>query len=307
MKKRLRILLGLALLLALPCARMQAQCLSIYKSGLSQMNSGKYTEAIKSFEAAKECDSSLASDCDAQIKTCRSKLADYYYKSGTTSMNNGDYSRAASAFRTAKSYGATGCDTYIRQCETEMNKQYSISVERDTLFFECGGSVTQYINVNATNNDWKVRDGESWCMPLAMSGNTKLAVECTENSDNEARTTRLTLYNSHVNKEVVIVQEGLQPKINIADTIYIPYGETTLYVDVDANIDWNVELVGSDWLDVQKNSRLMLTLTLSKKDKNDRACKVLLTSADGSVSTMFVVQANGKPKKGGLLGLGLSL
>lgn len=289
----------LLLLLALGAVQAQGQCLSIYKNGLSQMNSGKYAEAIKSFEAAKECDNSLSADCEKQIKSCRSKLADYYYKSGTSLMSKGKYSQAISAFKSAKSYGASGCDQQIKACRAEMSRNYDITHEGgDTLFFSSHERSSLSIAVSAPEGGWNVRLGYGWCEALPMEDNTKLVVECSYNGDPQPRTTVLTLYNDYVSKELVVVQAGLQPRLNVeVDTVEFSLDAGYAMVNVDANVSWQVELVGADWLTVERNSDLMLTVTVEKaRKREDRACKVLLSTLDGALSDIFVVRQR-KPEK----------
>lgn len=293
----LRLLL--LLLLVIGTVQVQGQCLSIYKNGLSQMNSGKYAEAIKSFEAAKECDNSLSADCEKQIRSCRSKLADYYYKSGTSLMTKGKYAQAISALKSAKSYGASGCDQLIKECRAQMNATYDISLECDTIFFPSNERSSRTIAVGASEGGWKVRLGYGWCDALPMDDNKKLTVECSVNGDPEPRTTALTIYNDYVSKELVVVQAGLQPRLRVEqDTIDFTRDAGYCMVNVDANVAWQVELVGADWLTVEKNSDLMLTLTVEKSKKEDRTCKVLISTLDGTISDVFVVRQR-KPEKTG--------
>ena len=293
----------LLLLMISGTMQVRGQCLSIYKNGISQMSSGKYAEAIKSFEAAKECDNSLSADCEQQIKSCRSKLADYYYKSGVSLMAKGKYNQAITAFKNAKSYGASGCDQMIKTCRNEMNITYDITLECDTLFFPSHEAASQTIAVSAAEGGWKVRLGYGWCDAMSMENDTKLIVECSQNGDPEPRTTVLTIYNDYVSKELLVVQAGLQPRLSVeVDTVEFTRDSGWSTVDVDANVPWQVELVGADWLTVEKNSDLMLSLTV-EKSKDDRTCKVLISSLDGTLSDVFVVRQRKPEKKKRIFGL----
>lgn len=50
------------------------QCASIYRKAETLMESGKYKEAIKNFNAAMQCDNNLAESCKIKISECEKKL-----------------------------------------------------------------------------------------------------------------------------------------------------------------------------------------------------------------------------------------
>lgn len=119
------------------------QCASIYRKAETLMESGKYKEAIKNFNAAMQCDNNLAESCKIKISECEKKLK----------KTNGRASSTASA------------------------TSYGLTLDQSQLTFGFETTSSKIVKVQSSPEKWIATSNTEWCKAVASEKHCRSVVK----------------------------------------------------------------------------------------------------------------------------------
>ena len=161
-----------------------------------------------------------------------------------------------------------------------------------------GGSETVQVEANV---EWSVKSNQTWCivMPSSGFGNGSVKVTAGNHSGLESRSATLTVSNGEykLNKEVTVVQLGIEPTIVISsDTKEIEAAAATFDVNVTANVTFEVTPEVT-WLTVTQQTAAKVTLQVqANTGLESRSGTATFKQIDGNVTaTLTVTQAGAEP------------
>lgn len=241
------------------------QCASIYRKAETLMESGKYREAIKNFNAAMQCDNNLTESCKIKIGECEKRLKK---ASGPVS----------SAVSTAS---------------------YGLTVDRSQLTFGFETTSSKVVKIQSFPEKWIATSNTEWCR--AVASEKTLSVSCEINDQTEERTATVTVSNGKTEAEIKVVQEGKKIEEYIAvrtDRLVFDKKGEIKELAVDTNAEWEVTDI-APWCEVvvHEQNRLILRAKAEKKKnwsgmkKHEKGEGVLvLKTKGGKIASLIIAK-----------------
>lgn len=236
------------LALNMPLA-VYSQCADIYNEGVTLMENGRYKDAINVFKAAKECDSSLAQQCDAKIRECRKKIApDSKPKSSPSS-----------------------------------NASYIMTIDKKELYFGAESTAPQTVKVQSSI-EWPYSSSDTWCK-VSKNSDKLLSISCDINKSSEKRTAIVTLGNGKDTKKIKVIQEGKEAILNIIPDKLVFDKEEQDYVKIPLECTVTYQIVDQPiWIKVldEYMEQIVVKVEPFKVRGNYREGYLKIKSADGN-------------------------
>ena len=233
------------------------QCASIYRKAETLMESGKYKEAIKNFDAAMQCDNNLAESCKIKIRECEKKLK----------------------------------KTNVRASSTASATSYGLTLDQSQLTFGFETTSSKIVKVQSSPEKWIATSNTEWCK--AVASEKTLSVSCEINNQTEERTATVTISNGKTEAQITVVQEGKKIEEYIAVGVdqleFNRKGEMKELI-VDTNAEWEVADI-APWCEVVVREKNRLILRTQKVKIKDRGVGTLvLKTKTGKIASLIISQ-----------------
>ena len=235
-----------AVLLLLVCSYcgVYAQCRGIYQEGLSLMEQKKWSAAITKFNAAKECDSKLAEDCNKQISICRKNI------NTTITASTPKRETVISCAPTGAEFGANATNRYL-----------------DLV-------VTSY------PEDWYVKEGKETEWFTSVRLDSLLRVTCTAaNPLAEERSGYIVVRNGKTEKTVLVKQRGkVVFRCDVSELEFDAKGSARM-ITLESNVAWRIDKK-PDWINILNPQDDQLYISTEENTGGKQEGYILLTNEE---------------------------
>lgn len=139
------------------------------------------------------------------------------------------------------------CDKNDKNDNSEINNAFSISPNNLTLKLNAQAT-SKYFTVVSDKAIGVNSDNPLWCNPkISNVSIDNLKIEISENNTFDYREAVVSVTNGIENKDIIIIQEGIQPIISVDKrNIVIQYGNQEFTLEINSNISINFEL--PEWI-----------------------------------------------------------
>jgi hypothetical protein len=266
MKKIYMLFLFVTLCLFMFDGNIRAQdpvCVKLYEEGLVLKKQRSYREAIKRFNAARECDAKLQGDCEKRISECEKAIGcQNLYNEGLALKEQKKCQEAIKKFEAAGICDAAlreDCEKRISECKgtpaptPAPDPTIRLSKER-SRFSEQGG--VDNITVSGGSR-WTVSGSADWC-DAKRSGNL-VVITCRQNKTLLPRTVTIEIKSGRNSETIVVEQDAAEEPVSVRlskerSRFSEQGGVDNITVSGDSR--WSVS-GGAGWCDVKQVDNLI--------------------------------------------------
>ncbi len=206
--------------------------------------------------------------------------------------------------KTADNPNTSHREGVIKAIQPGISLEASMNIVQSGKTFDYGtGSIecsdlAQTINVNITSNgSWTASTTDSWITvrPSSATGSGTLSITVTENTEDDARTGKITLTIGDKTYEISVTQSGKYFTVKVENNEIGSKGGDVL-IDVSSNDTWSASVNGSpSWIKLSKtNGSGAASFTATVEDNpsvNGRSAIIVLNTVHEKLVKIVVSQA----------------